>query len=153
MIKSRWFAAAGASALCFATVWLTNVPAPAQEPTYPLYCRGPLKTSHTDGGKTIKTGFKWAKESALKERPAAGQCAWADTTPPGFESKPDTEATLVGDLGPFDDLPVGTVLKICVTKASSGEDLAVRRIIRHRGHATSPFHIPPYSAEAVEACA
>ena len=146
MVKSRWFAVAGASVLCFATVWVANTQAPAQEPTYPLYCRGPLNTLRTDGGKTIKTPFKWAKEAALKERPGAGQCAWAESPPPGFESKPGDSAALVGNLGPFDTLPVGTVAKVCVTKAS-GDEFVVRQILRQLGHQTSPYHIPPFSAD------
>jgi hypothetical protein len=148
MIMSRWFAVAGASVLSFATVWVSNAQAPAQEHSYPLYCRGQLNTLRTDGGKTIKTPFKWAKEAAMKERPGAGQCAWADSAPPGFESKPGDDATLVGNLGPFDTLPVNTIGKFCVTKASGGgNDLVVRQVVRHLGHQTAPYHIPPFSAD------
>jgi hypothetical protein len=57
----------------------------------------------------------------------------------------------VGNLGPFDTLPVGTVAKVCVTKASaaSGQsnDLMVRQVLRQLGHQTSPYHIPPFTAE------
>src|SRR5438552_266999 len=119
MIKSRWLAIPGALVLGFGMAWITGAQAPAQEPSYPLYCRGPLNTLRTDGGKVIRTPFKWAKEAAMKERPGAGQCAWAETTPPGIESKPGDNADLVGNLGPFDTLPVGTVAKVCVTKASN----------------------------------
>src|SRR5271167_3201768 len=118
MIKSRWFALAGALILCCASVWTTSAQTPAQEPSYPLYCRGPLSTLRTDGGKTIRTPFKWAKDSAIKERPGAGTCAWADSPPPGFEGKPGDSAALVGNLGPFDTMPVGTIGKFCVSKVS-----------------------------------
>src|SRR5436309_2809400 len=118
MFKSRWLAVTGASVVCLGGIWLSNAQAPAQEATYPLYCRGPLNTLRTDGGKTIKTPFRWAKESALKERPGAGQCAWAASPPPGFESKPGDSAAIVGNLGPFDTFPVNTIGKFCVTYAS-----------------------------------
>ena len=148
MLKSRWLAVVGASVVCLGGIWLTNTQAPAQESTYPLYCRGPLNTLRTDGGKTIKTPFKWAKEAALKERPGAGQCAWADSTPLGFDSKPGDSAAILGNLGPFDTLPVNTIAKFCVTKASGdGNDLVVRQVLRHLGHQTSPYHIPPFSAD------
>jgi hypothetical protein len=146
MLKSRWLAVPGALVLGFGAVWMTNVQAPAQEALFPIYCRGPLNTLRTDGGKVIRTPFKWAKEAALKERPGAGQCAWAESAPPGIESKPGDNGAIVGNLGPFDTLPVGTIGKFCVTKASDN-DLAVRQIVRHLGHQTSPFHIPPFSAD------
>jgi hypothetical protein len=76
MIKSAWLAIAGASVLCLAPVWLTNAQTPAQEPSYPLYCRGPLNTLRTEGGKMIRTPFKWAKDAALKERIA--KLEWMD---------------------------------------------------------------------------
>ena len=149
MIKSRWLVIPGALVLCLGAVWVASAQTPAQEASFPLYCRGPLNTLRSDGGKVIRTPFKWAKEAAIKERPGAGQCAWADSPPPGFESKPGDSGAIVGNLGPFDTLPVGTIGKICVTKASSGEsnDLIVRQIIRQPGHQTSPFHIPPFSAD------
>jgi hypothetical protein len=147
MVKSGWFAVAGASVLVCVGVWTTGAETQAQEPTYPLYCRGPLSTQRTDGGKTIRTQFKWAKESAIKERPGAGQCAWADSPPPGFEGKPGDSAALVGNLGPFDTLPVQTVGKFCVTKASNSGDLLVRQVLRQLGHPTSPLHIPPFTAD------
>jgi hypothetical protein len=149
MIKSRWLMFPGALVLCFASVWVTNAQTPSPEPSFPLYCRGALDTLRSDGGKVIRTAFKWAKEAAIKERPGAGQCAWADSAPPGFESKAGDSGALLGNLGPFDTLPVGTIGKVCVTKASSGQgnELVVRQILRHLGHQTSPFHIPPFSAD------
>jgi len=147
-VKSGWLAAAGASILCLAPVWFTNAQTPAQGPAFPIYCRGPLSTLRTDGGKVIRTPFKWAKEAAIKERPGAGQCAWADATPPGIESKPGDSAAIIGNLGPFDTLPVGTVAKFCVSKASGkADELVVRQILRQLGHQTAPYHIPPFSAD------
>ena len=146
MFKSRWFAIAGASVVWFAADWVTNAQAPAQEPSFALYCRGPLNTFRTEGGKVIRTPFKWAKETAIKENPGAGECAWAER-PPQATDKPGEGGAIMGNLGPFDSVPVGTIGKICVTKASSSNDLIVRQVIRQLGHQTAPFHIPPFSAE------
>jgi hypothetical protein len=151
MIKFRWFAIAGASVLCIAPVWVTNAQAPAQQPSFALYCRGPLNTFRAEGGKVIRTPFKWAKEAATKERPGPGECAWADR-PPQDPEKPGEGGAIVGNLGPFDSVPDETVAKICVTRVSnpsSGQNnnLVVREVIRQLGHQTSPFHRPPFSAE------
>ena len=62
MFKSRWFAIAGASVVCFGTVWVANAQGPAQGPSYAVYCRGPLSTFRAEGGRVIRTPFKWAKE-------------------------------------------------------------------------------------------
>ena len=147
MIKSKWFTIAGASVLCFfATVWDTNAQAPAQDPSFAVYCRGPLRTFRTEGGKVITTPFKWAKEAATKANPGAGECAWADGPPQGIESKPGDTSAIVGNLGPFDSIPVGTIGKVCVTKANNN-DLVVREVIRQLGHETQPFHRPPFSGD------
>ena len=145
MVKLRWFAVAGASVLSLAPALVTKAQAPAaQGASSAIYCRGPLSTFRTEGGKVIKTPFKWAKEAAMKENPGASECAWADRAPQGDE-KPGENGTLLGNLGPFDNTPVGTIGKICVTKASG--DLVVRQVIRHMGHETAPFHRPPFSAD------
>ena len=70
MVKLRWFAVAGVGVLSGAPVWVSY--AQAQEPPKAIYCRGPLSTFRTDGGKVVKTPFKWAKEAAMKENPGAG---------------------------------------------------------------------------------
>jgi hypothetical protein len=146
MVKLRWLAVAGASVLGLAPALVTNAQQPAaQGPSQAIYCRGPLSTFRTDGGKVIKTPFKWAKEAAMKDNPGAGECAWADRAPQGDE-KPGEAGTILGNLGPFDNTPVGTIGKICVTKASGGE-LVVRQVVRQLGHETAPFHRPPFSAD------
>jgi hypothetical protein len=146
MVKLRWFAVVGASVLSLAPALVTNAQAPApQGPSQAIYCRGPLSTFRTEGGKVIKTPFKWAKEAAMKENPGASECAWADRAPQGDE-KAGEDAVILGNLGPFDNTPVGTIGKICVTKAS-GKELVVRQVVRHMGHETSPFHRPPFSAD------
>ena len=144
MIKFRWFAIAGASVLCLAPVWVTNAQAPAQQPSFALYCRGPLNTFRAEGGKVIRTPFKWAKEAATKQNPGPGECAWADR-PPQDPEKPGEAGAIMGNLGPFDSIPVGTIGKVCVTKANNN-DLVVREVIRQLGHETAPFHRPPFSS-------
>ena len=140
MIKSGWFAIAGVSVLCCSVSWMAN----AQGPTFAIYCRGPLVTFRADGGKTIKTPFKWAKEAATKANPGAGECARPESTPQAPDKAGDS-GTIVGNLGPFDNLPVQTVAKLCVSKAGQNE-LMVREILRQLGHQTAPYHIPPLSA-------
>jgi hypothetical protein len=150
MVKLRWFAVAGVAVLSVAPALVTNfwvTYAQAQEPPHAIYCRGPLSTLRSDGGKVVKTPFKWAKEAAMKENPGAGECAWADRAPQGNEKAGDT-STIVGNMGPFDNIPVGTIGKICVTKASAdSKDLVVKQIVRQLGHQTAPFHIPPFTAD------
>jgi len=148
-MKSSWFAIAGACGFCFGATFVSNAQGPAQGPSYALYCRGHLDTLRTDAGKVIKTPFKWAKEVAVKENPGAGECAWAERAPEGIDSKPGERAVLVGNLGPFDSLPVGTIGKICVSKPSNSNsnELLVRQVVRQPGHETSPFHRPPFSAD------
>src|SRR5262249_60379035 len=118
MIPSRWLVIPMTSALCIVGIWAAIDKAPAQGPSTALICRGPLATFRTDGGKLIRTPFKWAKQAAGKENPAAGECAWVDRTPEAAEIKPDNANAVVGNLGPFDNLPVGTFAKICVNKAN-----------------------------------
>ena len=145
MVKLRWFAVAGVAVLSAAPAWVAYAQAP--EPPHAIYCRGPLSTFRTDGGKVVKTPFKWAKEAAMKENPGAGECAWADRAPQGNE-KPGDASTIIGNMGPFDNIPVGTIGKICVTKASGdSKDLMVKQIVRQLGHQTAPFHVPPFTAD------
>ena len=147
MVKFGWFAIAGASVLCCAPVWVTSAQAPAQGPSFAIYCRGELKTFRTDGGKVIRTPFKWAKEAATKENPGAGECAWADSPPQGIETTPGESGAILGNLGPFDSIPVGTIGKVCVSKASTNNEVVVRQVVRQLGHETAPFHRPPFTAE------
>ena len=135
----KWLATAGASALCVATVLVANVPAQAQ--TTALICRGELHTLRTDGGKTVRTPFKWAKEAAGKENPGAGECAWVDGTPQPTEVKEGRNNTINGSLGPFDNLPVGTYAKFCIDRAKN--DMTVKGFVRGTS-ATAPFVLPPW---------
>src|SRR5712691_3502739 len=93
MVKLRWFAVAGVAVLSAAPASVAYAQAP--EPPHAIYCRGPLSTFRTDGGKVVKTPFKWAKEAAMKENPGAGECAWADRAPQGNEKPGDTN-TIIG---------------------------------------------------------
>jgi hypothetical protein len=132
----------GAAVLSCAAGWAASAQAPAQGPAFAIYCRGPLVTTRTDGGKTIKTPFKWAKEAATKANPGAGECARPESAPQAPDKAGDA-GTIVGNLGPFDNLPVATVGKLCVSR--SGSDFQVREILRQLGHQTAPYHIPPFS--------
>jgi hypothetical protein len=143
MIKSRWLVIPGALVLCVGSVSVTN--SQTQEPSTALYCHGPLSTFRANGGKVVRTPFKWAKEAAGKANPGAGECAWADRLPQESEIKP--ENAMMGPLGPFDTMPPGTFGKICVYWANSGEGkvLTVREIVRGSDPKLTPFHSPPFS--------
>ena len=145
MVRLRWLAIAGASALSLAGGWVSAAQAPAQGGAFPIYCRGPLSTFRSDGGRVIRTPFKWAKDGATKEQPGAGECAFPDRPPQGQEKAGDS-STIVGNLGPFDNLPVGTIGKLCVARTGQGNELVVREVLRQLGHQTAPFHIPPFNA-------
>jgi hypothetical protein len=142
----KWLAISGASALCFVTVWVAD--APAQQQTVALICRGPLLTFRTDGGKTITTPFKWAKDAASKEQPGAGECAWTDRTPQPTEVKEGKDNVVRGNLGPFDNLPVGTFGKFCVNRATN--DMMVRSFVRGSGQ-NAPFVLPPFNNDGCPA--
>ena len=150
MRKSGWFAVGGASVLWLGVVCVADAQPAAQQSSV-LYCRGPLNTFRTDGGKTIRTTFKWAKDAAGKENPGPGECAWFDRAPQGTE-KPGGDSVMVGNLGPFDSLPVQTFGKVCVTKVATPgpgqeNDFTVKQIVRQLGHQTAPFHVPPFTAD------
>ena len=140
----KWFAIPAVLMAGFVAVPVTN--APAQEPSVALICRGELRTNRTDGGKVVKTPFKWAKEAASKENPGTGECAWIDRTPLPSEIKTGPDNVINGNLGPFDNLPVGTFGKICVTRAT----LTVRGFVRGTGQ-TAPFILPPWSNDGCPA--
>ena len=143
MITVRWLAIPGVSVLFFATVWATHAQTPPPPgPSSPLYCRGPLNTFRTSGGRVIKTPFKWAKEAATKTNPGPGECAWVDRAPEATEIKPPDDNNIIGNLGPFDNLPIGTFGKICVSKTNN--DLVVRTVIRGDSQ-NAPFQIPPFT--------
>ena len=140
----KWLAIPAVLVAGFAAVSVTN--APAQEPSVALICRGELRTNRTDGGKVVKTPFKWAKEAASKENPGTGECAWIDRTPLPTEIKTGPDNVINGNLGPFDNLPVGTFAKLCVTRAT----LAIRGVVRGTGP-TQPFVLPPWSNDGCPA--
>jgi hypothetical protein len=143
MLKSRWLVMPVASLLCCGSIWVADAQAPAQGPSAPLYCRGPLSTFRSDGGRTIRTPFKWAKVAASEANPDAGECAWADRPPQADEGKPGDENAIMGALGPFDAMPVGTYGKICVSL--SNKVLVARSVIRGEDSQIAPFHKPPFS--------
>jgi hypothetical protein len=87
MFKSMWLAIPAASVLCCVTVWVANAqaPAPAQGPSFAVYCRGPLSTFRTEGARS---GHRSSGRKKLLPRanPGAGECAWADGPPQGLRA-------------------------------------------------------------------
>src|SRR5262249_15583218 len=112
---------------------------------------GPLNTFRTDGGRVIKTPFKWAKDAASKATPGPGECAWADRAPQTAEIKTGDANAITGAMGPFDNIPIGTYGKICVSWSGDGAangNLVVRQIVRGVNPKIAPFHEPPFANDA-----
>jgi len=106
----------------------------ASQPSYPLYCRGPLATKGAPGAVT---DFKWAKQGADKASPGAGECAWGDRAPRGSEIKAGDGNAIWGYLNQLTNLPEGKYGEIEVYRDPRlDNDLVVTRII---GFASPPF--------------
>ena len=82
-------------------------------PSYPLYCKGPLRTS-SGGPFGEMTSFTWAIKGAGAQSPGSGQCAWADRGPRGSEYKPGNKNIICGELGPVANLAPGKYAEIGV---------------------------------------
>ncbi|MGC2122133.1 MAG: G1 family glutamic endopeptidase [Xanthobacteraceae bacterium] len=107
------------------------------QPSYPLYCHGPLTTS---SGGTPTTPFKWASKGAGAAAPGAGECVWADRGPIPIEVKSGGNAIL-GFLNELANLPAGKYSEIGVYRDPSfNNDMMVTQIV---GFVTPPFSAQP----------
>jgi len=110
----------------------------ATQPSYPLYCQGPLKTSTA---LTPLTSYKWASEGAGAKAPGPGECAWADRGPRGIEIKSGDSNEIMGYLNQFANLPAGKYMEIGVYRDPDfGNDMMVTKIV---GFVTPPFSAKP----------
>ena len=110
---------------------------PAQ-PSYRLYCHGPLRTSNAP---TPLTPFKWASEGAGAAYPGPGECAWADRGPRGVEIKPGDSNVIMGYLNEVANLPAGNYAEIGVYRDPNfSNDLMVTKIV---GIVSPPFSSSP----------
>jgi hypothetical protein len=110
---------------------------PAQ-PSYPLYCHGPLSTSNAP---TPLTAFKWASKGAGAAAPGPGECAWADRGPRGIEIKSGGGNEISGYLNQLANLPAGKYSEIGVYRDPNADnDMVVTKIV---GFVTPPFSASP----------
>ncbi len=110
----------------------------ASQPSYPLYCQGPLKTSTAP---TPLTQYKWASEGAGARAPDPGECAWADRGPRGTEIKSGDSNEIMGYLNQLANLPAGKYMEIGVYRDSNYDnDMMVTKIV---GFVTPPFSSKP----------
>jgi hypothetical protein len=112
----------------------------ATQPSYPLYCQGPLNTP-TAQVPTPTTVFKWASTGADAEPPGPGECAWADRPPRGSEIQPGDTGIIFGYLNQVANLPAGQYSEIDVYRDPGfGNDLNVMQIV---GFVSPPFSPNP----------
>ncbi|HTW08661.1 MAG TPA: G1 family glutamic endopeptidase [Acidimicrobiales bacterium] len=112
----------------------------ATQPSYPLYCQGPLSTS-TAQVPTPTTVFNWASTGAGAAPPGPGQCAWADRPPRGVEEHSGGTGIIFGYLNQVANLPTGQYSEIGVYRDPGfGNDLSVTQIV---GLVSPPFSPRP----------
>jgi hypothetical protein len=108
------------------------------QPSFPLYCQGPLVTS---GSLNPQTPFKWAKEGAGAANPGPGECAWADRGPRGTEIKSGDGNVISGILNQLANLGAGKFSEIGVYRDPNvSNDLVVTQLV---GIVTPPFSAKP----------
>jgi hypothetical protein len=108
------------------------------QPSYPLYCRGPLQTSPAPNPITQ---FQWATYGAGFASPGPGQCAWADRPPAGLEIKAGDTNEIYGYLNQVANLPAGKYMEIGVYRDTNfSNDLVVTQIV---GFVNPPFSSSP----------
>jgi hypothetical protein len=112
----------------------------ATQPSYPLYCQGPLSTT-TAQVPTPTTVFKWAATGAGAQPPGPGECAWADRPARGTEVHPGDTGVIFGYLNQVANLPAGEYSEVGVYRDPAfGNDLVVTQIV---GLVSPPFSATP----------
>jgi len=107
----------------------------AQQPSFPLYCQGPLQTVG------FITHFRWSSTGAGAQNPGPGQCAWADRGPRGSEIQAGDTNVIFGGLGQVANLPSGQFSEIGVFRDPNQNNwLRVTRVV---GFVTPPFSAIP----------
>jgi hypothetical protein len=103
------------------------------QPSYPLYCQGPLNTS---SDPTPTTVFTWASTGAGYASPGPGECVWADRGP-----RPGEVNAIYGWLNQLANLPAGQYGEIGVYRDPNfGNELVVTQIV---GFVAPPFSPSP----------
>jgi hypothetical protein len=110
------------------------------QPSYPLYCQGPLKAS-TAQVPTPTLTFTWSNHGAGTKAPGPGKCAWADRGPEGSEIHPGNTGVIYGYLNQAARLRAGQYSELGVySDANFGNDLNVTQIV---GLVSPPFSSSP----------
>jgi hypothetical protein len=105
-----------------------------RQPSYPLYCQGPLQTSPAPNPLTP---FKWASEGAGAKSPGPGECVWADRGPRGTEIKSGDSNVIYGYLNQVANLPAGKYAELGVYRDPNiDNDMVVTQIV---GLVSPPF--------------
>jgi hypothetical protein len=117
-------------------------PAVAQ-PSYPLYCQGPLTTSAPTPPPTgpTTTPFTWASTGAGAQTPGPGQCAWADRAAGGTEVQAGGGNVICDNVGFIGSLPAGQYWEIGVYRDAT--DNNCMRITQYVGTVSPPFPATP----------
>ena len=118
------------------------VPA-AGQPSYPLYCQGPLTTSTPTPPPTgpTTTPFLWASTGAGAQEPGPGQCAWADRPAGGDEVQAGNGNVICDDLGVMASVPAGQFWEVGVYRDPASNNCM--RATRYVGTVTPPFSAVP----------
>ena len=118
------------------------------QPSYPLYCRGPLTTQDpAHPGKLqgpTTTKFTWAVAGAGKSPPGAGECAWADRAPRGSEIQAG-HGNVLCDVDYSDttiqNLPANQFWEVGVYRDETAHNCL--RVTQYVGIVTPPFSANP----------
>jgi hypothetical protein len=113
-------------------------PAVAQ-PSYPLYCQGPLTTSAPTPPPTgpTTTPFIWASTGAGAQAPGQGQCAWADRAAGGAELVNGNGNVICDNVGLIASVPAGQYWEIGVYR-----DQTSNNCMRITQYAFVAIHLP-----------
>ena len=113
-------------------------PAVAQ-PSYPLYCQGPLTTSAPTPPPTgpTTTPFIWASTGAGAQAPGPGQCSWADRAAGGAELVNGNGNVICDNVGLIASVPAGQYWEIGVYR-----DQTSNNCMRITQYAFVAIHLP-----------
>ena len=135
------------AAVCGNVLGISGYAGAQAQPSYPLYCHGPLQTVpgkrlFGNFAEPARTPFKWSAKGAGAEAPSAGECAWADRGPRDVEMKAGGGNAICGDLGLVTNLPPNNYAEIGVFRNPSlGDCMSVTQIVG--------FVAPPFSSRPV----
>lgn len=113
------------------------------QPSYPLYCQGPLTTGTPTPPPTgpTTTPFTWASTGAGAQAPGPGQCAWADRAAGGPEVQAGNGNVICDNVGFLAGLPAGQYWEIGVYRDQT--DNNCMRVTQYVGSVAPPYSATP----------